>query len=166
MNRSDWVPATEWERRKAAGRAAERNKPERARRVLDGQCRALSVRRPWANLIIAGHKSVENRSWGTDHRGRLVIHAGKTWVPEGAALAAAEGLDGFGDRAGCPAGILGVVRLIDVHPAAGCCAPWGFQEPGTWHWVLADPKPLPEPVPAPGRLGLYWVPGDLIAGVA
>lgn len=30
-------------------------------------------------------------------------------------------------------------RLVDVHPAAGCYAPLGQQEPGTYHWVLADP---------------------------
>lgn len=31
--------------------------------MLAGQQRALSVRRPWANLIIAGQKTVESRAW-------------------------------------------------------------------------------------------------------
>ncbi len=43
-----------------------------------GELRALSIRRPWANLILAGHKTVENRSWTTEHRGLLLIHAGRT----------------------------------------------------------------------------------------
>jgi hypothetical protein len=37
--------------------------------------RALSVRQPWANLICAGQKTVEVRSWQTDYRGTLVICA-------------------------------------------------------------------------------------------
>jgi len=30
--------------------------------------KALSIRQPWAWLIIAGHKDIENRSWGTKYR--------------------------------------------------------------------------------------------------
>ncbi len=54
------------------------------------------------------------------------------------------------------------VRLVDVHPAARCCTPWGFQDPGAYHWVLADPVPFDQPVPGRGRLGLYWLPTDLL----
>lgn len=122
--------------------------------------RALSVRRPWANLIFAG-KTVENRTWATGHRGLLVIHGGQSWAPAGAALAAALGIVGFDDPHQCPGGYLGIVRLVDVHPAAGCCAPWGQSEPGTYHWILADPAPFNEPIPGRGRLGLYCV--DLAA---
>jgi hypothetical protein len=31
---------------------------------------ALSVRQPWAWLIVNGYKDVENRSWTTHYRGR------------------------------------------------------------------------------------------------
>ena len=37
--------------------------------------RCLSIRRPWAPLIIQGYKSIENRSWPTSYRGRIAIHA-------------------------------------------------------------------------------------------
>jgi hypothetical protein len=37
--------------------------------------RCLSVRRPWAPLIVNGYKPLENRSWPTDFRGRIAIHA-------------------------------------------------------------------------------------------
>jgi hypothetical protein len=40
--------------------------------------KALSIRQPWAWLIVNGHKDVENRSWSTTHRGEFLIHAGKT----------------------------------------------------------------------------------------
>ncbi len=38
--------------------------------------KAISVRQPWAWLIVNGHKDIENRSWATKYRGRLWIHAG------------------------------------------------------------------------------------------
>lgn len=39
----------------------------------------VSVRQPWADLLAAGIKPFENRGWYCNHRGSLVIHAGKTW---------------------------------------------------------------------------------------
>ncbi len=114
------------------------------------------------NLIFAG-KPVENRTWeppagalGTE----FVVHAGKAWAPAGAALAAELGITGFDDPRYCPGGYLGTVRLVDVHLAVGCCAPWGQQDPGIYHWVLADPTLFDEPIPGRGRLGLYWLPAD------
>jgi len=37
--------------------------------------RCLSIRQPWASLIVAGHKDIENRTWATPYRGPLLIHA-------------------------------------------------------------------------------------------
>lgn len=37
---------------------------------------ALSIRQPWAWLIVSGHKDIENRSWATTRRGEILIHAG------------------------------------------------------------------------------------------
>ncbi|QTF59120.1 ASCH domain-containing protein [Stutzerimonas frequens] len=39
--------------------------------------KALSIRQPWAWLIVRGHKPLENRSWATSYRGPLLIHAAK-----------------------------------------------------------------------------------------
>lgn len=41
--------------------------------------KALSIRQPWAWLIVNGHKDVENRDWRylPDHYGSLLIHAAK-----------------------------------------------------------------------------------------
>lgn len=159
---SAWIPQQQWTERKRAGRAAERRSAEAARRILAGQRRALSVRRPWANLIFEG-KTVENRTWeppagtlGTE----IVVHAGQTWDQAGAALAAQLGITGFEDPRHCPTGYLGTVRLTGVHPATSCCTPWGQPEPGTYHWELADPSLFDKPVPGKGRLGLYWLPLD------
>jgi len=39
--------------------------------------KALSLSQPWASLITCGAKRIETRSWGTDYRGPLAIHAAK-----------------------------------------------------------------------------------------
>src|SRR5438552_907079 len=38
--------------------------------------KCLSLRQPWAWLLVNGHKDIENRTWKTKHRGPLLIHAG------------------------------------------------------------------------------------------
>jgi len=40
--------------------------------------KAISIRQPWAWLIVHGYKDVENRTWSTKYRGPILIHAGKT----------------------------------------------------------------------------------------
>ena len=41
--------------------------------------RALSIMQPWAWLIVNRHKPIENRSWHTNFRGHVLIHAGKKY---------------------------------------------------------------------------------------
>ena len=43
--------------------------------------KALSIMQPWAWLIAAGHKDIENRTWRTEYRGPVLIHAGKRIDP-------------------------------------------------------------------------------------
>lgn len=45
--------------------------------------KALSIRQPWAWLIVNGYKSIENRTWNTRIRGTILIHAGKGFDKEG-----------------------------------------------------------------------------------
>lgn len=44
--------------------------------------KALSIRQPWAWLILHAGKDIENRSWPTNFRGRVLIHAAKGMTPE------------------------------------------------------------------------------------
>ena len=39
----------------------------------------LSVKEPWATLIVMGYKDITNRTWDTSYRGKLYIHASKTF---------------------------------------------------------------------------------------
>ncbi len=39
--------------------------------------KAITIRQPWATLIMQGVKKYEFRSWKTNFRGEVLIHAGK-----------------------------------------------------------------------------------------
>ena len=41
--------------------------------------KCLSIHQPWAALVVLGAKRFETRSWQTDHRGRMAIHASRTF---------------------------------------------------------------------------------------
>ena len=38
--------------------------------------KVLTIREPWASLIINGYKKYEFRSWKINYRGKILIHAG------------------------------------------------------------------------------------------
>lgn len=69
--------------------------------------------------------------------------------------------------------ILGVVDLVGVHHEDGpeClgrapgwhCSEWG--EEYRWHLQLANPRPLVEPIPFRGALGLRTLPADVEAQI-
>lgn len=40
--------------------------------------KVLTIKQPWATLIMQGDKRFEFRSWRTKYRGELLIHAGKS----------------------------------------------------------------------------------------
>lgn len=44
--------------------------------------KALTIRQPWASLIALGVKTIETRSWPTNYRGPVLIHAGKAKPPK------------------------------------------------------------------------------------
>ena len=123
--------------------------------------KTLSIRQPWADLIIQGRKTLELRTWTVKYRGPLAIHASQT-VEREACLA--HGLDPDQVTTGA---VIGVVELaaIDELDAASYAArqaehladsPW---EGGPLYgWRLANPRPLAEPMPLRGRMGLFEAP--------
>ena len=40
--------------------------------------KVLSIKEPWASLIVNGHKCYEFRSWKTKYSGKILIHASKS----------------------------------------------------------------------------------------
>lgn len=43
--------------------------------------KALTIKQPYASLIISGVKKVENRTWNTKFRGWIIIHAAQSTMP-------------------------------------------------------------------------------------
>lgn len=127
--------------------------------------KAITIDQPQASLIAIGAMALETRPLATDYRGSLAIHASKKPVrvadPYHRIVLESAGVDWR-----ClPQGVvLAVCILIDcrtITRADTPCYPeyaFGTYTPG-WHaWRLSDVRPLPEPVPARGRRGLWnWV---------
>lgn len=44
--------------------------------------KTLSVRQPWASLLVSGLKDIENRTWTPNFKGRIMIHASLAKVPK------------------------------------------------------------------------------------
>lgn len=117
---------------------------------------ALSIRQPWCWAILHAGKDIENRTWTTAYRGRLLLHAGKAahrngvdylddvdYLEEVHGLRPPDDLD--------RGGIVGVAQLVDV--VTRSASPW-YQ--GPYGFVLRDVRPLAF-VPYRGALGLFDV---------
>ena len=72
---------------------------------------ALSLKQPWAALLVHGLKTIEVRSWPTARRGRILIHAAR--VPDERAEAWAHVPAEFRETAQLLGGIVGAGDLTD-----------------------------------------------------
>lgn len=121
--------------------------------------KVLTIKQPWADLIVTGVKDIENRTWKTSYRGRILIHASK--VPcsreelEAYTLPVLKGnVDIKNYKPGQLAcgTIIGSVELVDCvinHPSQ-------WAEDGVYNWVLANPVLFKEPIHnVKGMLGLW-----------
>lgn len=109
--------------------------------------KAISVKQPWASLIASGEKTIETRTWPTNYRGDLLIVSSKKPTgqgPTGVALAIVR---------------LYECRLMQISDEDRAQCEW---YPGAWAWMLDDIRPIAEPLPVRGNLGLYDV--EVISG--
>lgn len=127
---------------------------------------ALSIRQPWAWMILHAGKDVENRSWTTHYRGPVLIHAAKgctraeylnaIWthgdlktrsiyptLPGGPIVTVPELQD-------LPrGGIVGVAEIVDCVEESE--SPWFY---GPCGFVLRNVRPIPF-TPCKGALGFF-----------
>jgi hypothetical protein len=124
--------------------------------------KALSLWQPWASAIALGHKRIETRHWSTSYRGLLAIHAAKRWTREEREFAAFLPIE-LPDV--LPLGaIVATANLVDIRrtedllPSISTTEEiFGNYGPGRFGWILEDIRPLREPVPYPGRQGLFEI---------
>lgn len=140
--------------------------------------KALTIIQPWATLIAIGEKQFETRSWRTNHRGSLAIHAGKQVdrnvceqepfksvlarygftadnLPTGAVVAISELTNCYQAQ---PFGLSDYVQLISdeaIKSIDGYEFAFGDYSKGRFAWELTDVLRLPEPVVAKGQQGLW-----------
>ena len=123
---------------------------------------AVSVRQPWAELLIDGRKSIEIRSWAAEYRGRMWLHTGLKSDPE------LERKFGLNDL--YRGGFLGSIELVAIVPVTKerweqwldkHLDPGRYRE-GLVAWMMAAPRRFREPVPGKGQLNLFFPPAEIV----
>jgi hypothetical protein len=123
--------------------------------------KALSIKQPWAQLIIIGAKKVENRSRRTSFRGRFAVHVSLKPAPsedvdvEAIPRDLREAVKRAWEHNASAGRVIGTVELVDCIRDSNSI--WAIDN--YWHWVLRDPRPYSRSRPAKGHLGLWeWAP--------
>lgn len=121
--------------------------------------KALSIRQPWAWLIVNGYKTVENRPRSTEYRGQILLHASKTLDKDGyeycSSILNIPTVDMFSRMSG---GFVGLANIVDCVTSSQ--SPWFTGPVG---WVMSDPQSI-DFIPYRGQLGLFTVPDDILEG--
>lgn len=145
--------------------------------------KTITDKQPWASLIVDGVKDIENRTWKTNFRGRILVHASLDnifkRVDSFRDILSAEQIsdivkkgkevDIFGSHLPTRS-IIGSVEIVDC--VVNHSSVWaeetfipiegeGYPQKPTYNWVLANPIKFPEPIPIKGRLGFWDYPNIL-----
>ena len=122
--------------------------------------KVLTIKQPWATLIMQQDKRFEFRSWQTKYRGDLLIHAGKGIDKE-----AMKRLAKYIPKDMPTGKILGKVKLIDcikmspefkemlLKENKEIYTDSSFKE--NYGWQLENVEVFKEPIEAKGRLSLW-----------
>jgi hypothetical protein len=121
--------------------------------------KCLSLRQPYAELVVAGRKTIETRTWKTNFRGKFLIHASMIIDKESSDVLT---MDCSKLTKGA---IIGLAFLYDVkrystkqdfvadkdkHFSSSYTEPkYGF--------LLKDARKFIKPIPIPGQLGFFEV---------
>lgn len=99
--------------------------------------KALSVKQPWAWLIVSGPKDVENRNWLTSFRGFAFIHAAKGIDFEAIKKLRARGINL--PETFQTSGIVGSAEVSDCVPGYRSNSIWADRE--EWSFILKNRQP-------------------------
>ena len=126
--------------------------------------KVLTIKEPWASLIIDGYKEYEFRSWKTSYRGKILIHAGMSLEQDM--------LKRFQDyHLNCQKGaIIGEAELTDCilvddefNEALQKIDPIVYGRSNhteTYAWKLEHVKKYNNPISIKGKLGLWNYDGE------
>ena len=121
--------------------------------------KALTIKEPWATLIIDEYKKYEFRSWKTNYRGKILIHAGKSLEKN-----QAKKFKEYNLKYSCGE-IIGEAELIDCIKVTEefdeylkGINPIVYGNSGhveNYAWKLENIKKYNKKIPAKGQLGLW-----------
>ena len=121
--------------------------------------KVLTIKQPWASLIINKYKRYEFRSWKTNYRGKILIHAGVSLDKESAKRFYDYNLDLISGA------IIGEAELIDCIPVDDSLEKELLKENPVvykksnysreYAWKLDNIIKYDEPIYIKGQLGLW-----------
>ena len=122
--------------------------------------KALSIRQPWAWLIVNGYKDIENRTWSTDFRGRVYVHTGRKiksgdfpeqrdYITESGIILPEE------PPLGAIVGEVTITDCVDYSSSPWFCGPHGF--------LLTSPVAYENPIPYRGNLRFFEVEEETVS---
>ncbi|MBI4017721.1 MAG: ASCH domain-containing protein [Candidatus Aenigmarchaeota archaeon] len=124
--------------------------------------KCLSLMQPYAELVVTGRKTIENRHWRTTYRGDILVHASQTVDKE-----ACKRL-GINETKLVRGAIIGKAAIVDTINYDSIekfrflqtkhFAPDSYYKDGkTYGFVMTSPIRLPKPIDIKGRLGIFEV---------
>ncbi len=127
--------------------------------------RVLSIIEPWASLIKEKIKYIETRSWKTNYRGELYIHASKKKLTKKESIRLEEQLKLLDNTDFKYGHIIAKCKLVDCvymdedfikevkkKPIEYLC---GDYKIGRYAWILEDIEILENPIEVKGMLGIW-----------
>ena len=130
--------------------------------------KAITLWQPWASAMAFGWKKIETRSWSTNHRGPLFIHAAKKRIGWPSLYIQGAFDDVAFQPSDLPLGcILCSVDLIDCKKITIPNRPdmaerqFGDYTHGRFMWITENLK-IFKPIPFRGNQGFFNIPDNLI----
>ena len=121
---------------------------------------AITVYQPWADLIVRGIKDIENRSWPTRFRGRILIHAGSNikWdiVKKYRRALGLDSVDDYDPHTMAIVGMAEIVGCVTTYRSRFFLGPYGF--------VLKNAVRFRKPIRYRGRQRIFRVPLSRLRG--
>ena len=120
--------------------------------------KALTIKQPWAQLIIEGYKKYEFRSWKTKYRGKILIHAGMSLERAMANRFKDYNLE-YTNGAIIGEAVIEDCILVDeefneklknINPLV-----YGHNHINNYAWKLGNIIKYEKPIPVKGQLGLW-----------
>ena len=127
--------------------------------------KVISLLEPWASLVKENIKQIETRSWKTNYRGELYIHASKKKMTKNNLLIYKEQINLINNKDFNYGKIIAKCTLVDckymdldfINEIKNNHNEYisGIYEVGRYAWILENIEELEEPINANGRLGIW-----------